>query len=68
MENIKEVFEKETKLKLQERYDSNGYYECSGVSYRNICSKITNFNIQHNTDIYAIDDNVKDVTTIYLRG
>lgn len=67
MENIKEVFEKETRLKLKERYDNSGYYECSGVSYRNICSKINTFNHQHNTNIYATDDNIKDVTTIYLR-
>ena len=49
---IKEVFEKETKLKLRERYDSTGYYECSGISYQNICSKIRGFNINYNTDIY----------------
>lgn len=67
MENIKEVFEKETGLRLRDRYDSDGYYECSGVSYKNICSKITNFNFNHNTHVYATDDNIKDVTTIYLR-
>ena len=67
MENIKEVFEKETGLRLRDRYDSNGYYECSGVSYQNICSKIINFNANHNTNIYATDDTIKDVTTIYLR-
>lgn len=68
MENIKEVFEKETRLKLQERYDSDGYYECSGVSYQNIHSKINSFNVNHNTNVYATNNYIKDVTTIYLRG
>ena len=67
MENIKEVFEKETGLRLRDRYNMSGYYECSGASYKNICSKINKFNINHNTNIYAIDDTIKDVTTIYLR-
>ena len=67
MKNIKEIFEKETGLELQERYDSDGYYECSGTSHRNICSKINNFNANHNTNVYAINNHIKDVTTIYLR-
>lgn len=67
MENIKEVFEKETGLKLRDGYDNACYYECSGVSYQNICSKITNFNTNHNTHIYSVNDNVKDITMIYLR-
>ena len=67
MENIKEVFEKETKLKFRDGCDSACYYECSGVSYQNIHSKITNFNTNHNTYIYSVDDNIKDVTIIYLR-
>lgn len=67
LENIKDLFEKQTRLKLQKRYDNDGYYECSGVSYQNICNKINSFNIEHNTNIYATDDNIKDVTTIYLR-
>ena len=67
MENIKEVFEKETGLRLRDRYNMSGYYECSGASYKNICSKINKFNINHNTNIYATDDTIKDVTTIYLR-
>ena len=67
MENIKEVFEKETGLKLRDTYLSDAYHECSGISYRNILIKITDFNQKHNTHVYATDDNVKDVTTIYLR-
>ena len=67
MENIKEVFEKETGLKLRNTYLSDAYYECSGISYRNVLIKITDFNYNHNTHIYAINDNIKDVTTIYLR-
>lgn len=66
MENIKEVFEKETGLRLRDGYDS-GYYEYSGVSYQNICSKITNFNANHNTNVYSVNDNIKDITIIYLR-
>ena len=67
MENIKEAFEKETGLKLKDTYLSDAYYECSGVSYRNILIKIADFNYKHNTHVYATDDNIKDVTTIYLR-
>ena len=67
MENIKEVFEKETRLKLRNTYVNDAYYECSGVSYKDICNKIINFNRNHNANIYAIDDHVKDITTIYLR-
>lgn len=67
MENIKEVFEKETGLRLRDRHDSTGYYECSGISHRNILIKITDFNQKHNTNIYATNDTIKDVTTIYLR-
>lgn len=67
LENIKEVFEKETGLRLRETMLSDAYYECSGISYRNILIKITDFNCKHNTHIYATDDSIKDVTTIYLR-
>lgn len=67
MENIKEVFEKETGLKLRDRENSDGYYECTGISYRNILIRISDFNYKYNTHIYATDDVTKDVTTIYLR-
>lgn len=67
MENIKEIFEKETGLKLRETFLNDAFYEYSGVSYRNICNKIISFNCQHNTNVYAIDDTMKDITTIYLR-
>ena len=68
MENIKDLFEKETGLKLRKTDLDNMYYECSGVSYKNIRSKISGFNVNHNTDIYAVDDSIKDITTIYFRG
>ncbi len=67
MENIKELFEKETGLKLRKTMLSDAYYERSGVSYRNILIKICDFNYKYDTHIYAIDDDIKDVTTIYLR-
>lgn len=66
MENIIELFKKETKLKLRKTYHSKVFYECSGVSYKNICSKIINFNLKYNTNIYATDDSIKDITTIYF--
>lgn len=66
MENIKDLFEKETGLKLRETYHRNAFYECSGVSYRNIIIKITDFNYGHKTHIYATNDETKDVTTIYF--
>ena len=68
MENIKELFEKETKLKLRKTNLSDAYYECSGVSHEKICNKIINFNMSHCTNIYATNDTIKDVTTIYIRG
>ena len=67
MENIKELFEKETKLKLRKTNVDNAYYECTGISYRNILIKIADFNYKHKTNIYATNDTNKDVTTIYLR-
>ena len=66
MENIKEIFVKDTKLKIKKRYNHKGYYECSGASYKTICEKIERFNNDNNTTIYAIDDTIKDVTTIYF--
>ena len=66
MDNIKDVFVKDTNLKIQKRYDSKGYYECSGASYKSICEKIERFNENNGTTIYAIDDTIKDVTTIYF--
>ena len=69
MENIKEVFEKETKLKLCYNYNSindktNSYYETSGKSYKTIKSKINKFNKKYKYNVYCYDDTIKDVTTI----
>ena len=66
MKDIKELFEKETKLKLRKTDVDNAYYECSGVSYKNICNKVINFNKSHGTNICTTDDKIKDITTIYF--
>lgn len=66
MENIKELFEKETRLKLKETCSFQEYYEISGVSHQIICNKISNFNMNHDTNIYATNDEIKDITTIHF--
>lgn len=66
IKDIKELFEKETGLKLKTTYLSDAFYECSGLSYRNILIKIIDFNYKYNTNIYATNNN-KSAITIYLR-
>lgn len=65
----KELFEKETKLKLECNYNSfnpNTYYEISGKSYNSIKSKVKDFNGIHNNNVYCYNDTIKDVTIIIL--
>ncbi len=67
--STKELFEKETKLRLTRNYNSsnsNTYYETSGKSYKLIKSKVKDFNNTHNGKVYCYDDPIKDVTIITL--
>lgn len=66
MENIKEVFEKETGLKLKETLHRYAFFECSGANHELICFKIVQFNLKYNTNIYCTYNNNKDLTTIYF--
>lgn len=65
----KELFEKETNLRLGYNYNSsnpNTYYEISGKSYNTIKSKIKRFNDIYNSKVYCYDDSIKDVTCIII--
>ena len=65
IKNLKELFERETHLKLRHTGESaESCYECSGASYKNIKNKVKSFNANHNCSVYAYNDYIKDVTVI----